>query len=99
MCHANVSYKVKSMPEKKLCKQSSKSHLYDLKNLATKNFYNTIPNNAGTKELKAMNILTQRRDNFKFGGKYDRIQKLTVFLPHLKAGRFFRKFGSTKSTD
>ena len=36
MCHANVSYKVKSMPEKKLCKQSSKSHLYDLKNLATK---------------------------------------------------------------
>ena len=30
---------------------------------------NTIPNSAGMKELKAMNILKQCRDNFQFGGK------------------------------
>ena len=37
---------------------------------------NTILNSAGTKEVKAMNTLKQRRDNFQFGGK-DKL-KLTV---------------------
>ena len=41
---------------------------------------NTIPNSAGMKELKAMNILKQCRDNFQFGGK-DKL-KLTVFFYH-----------------
>ena len=40
---------------------------YDLKNLPTKK-HNSQPirNSAGTKELKAMNMLKQRRDYFKF---------------------------------
>ena len=40
----------------------------------------TIPNSAGTKELKAMNMLKQRRDSFQFGGKYELNLKLTVFF-------------------
>ena len=57
----------------------------------------TIPNNAGTKELKAMNMLKQRRDNFQFGGKDDLTQKLTVFFTSPRSRPVFRKFGSIKS--
>ena len=42
---------------------------------------NTIPNSAGTRELKAMNMLKQHKDNFQFGGKDKLNLKLTGCLP------------------
>ena len=56
----------------------------------------TIPNNAGTKELKAMNSLKQRKDNFEFGGKDDLIQKLTVFFTSPKSGPVFSEIWKYK---
>ena len=47
---------------------------------------NTILNSKGTKKLKAMNMLKQRRDNFQFGGKD---KAYGIFLPHREAGWFF----------
>ena len=93
--HAIVLYKVKSMPEK-----SSASSVLDptFTILKTMHQTSTIPNSAGMKELKAMNILKKQcRDNFQFGGK-DKLN-LKVFLAHLKDDRFFQKFGSFTSRD
>ena len=39
-----------------------------------------IPNNVWTKELKAMNMLKQCRDNFQYGGKDELNLKLTFFI-------------------
>ena len=42
-------------------------------------------------------MLKQRRDNFQFGGKHkSQSEAYGIFLPHLKAGRFFQKCGSIK---
>ena len=45
-----------------------------------------IPNNVWTKELKAMNMLKQCRDNFQCVGKDELYLKLTFFI----TVRFFR---------
>ena len=42
---------------------------------------NAIPNSAGTRELKAMNMLKQHQDNFQSGGKDKLNLKLTSCLP------------------
>ena len=41
---------------------------------------NAIPSSVWTKELKAMNLLRQRRDNFQSGGKDELNLKLTFFI-------------------
>ena len=61
----------------------------------------TIPKSVGMKEIKTMNMLKQRRDNFQFEGKYKLNLKLAVFFTSPKDWSVFSEFfsESIKSRD
>ena len=70
------------MLERKLCKQVLDPTFMITKTLHQKN---TIPNSAGTKELKSDEYVKQCRDNFQFGGKDKLPLKLMVFFTSPKS--------------
>ena len=91
VCHTNVSYKVRSMPGKKALLAGYLIPFLQPQKPCNKEI---IPKSAGMKELKVMNMLKQRRDNFQFEGKYKLHLKLAVFFTSSKGWLAFSEFFS-----
>ena len=68
-----VGYMIPLLPPQKPCNKETQS----------------ILSGAGTKKLKAMNMLKQRRDKFQFEGKDKLNLKLTVIFTSPKSRPFF----------